>query len=326
MILENQTPFPAEIFRGVIDEQRLFASVAARVTYVFRDGQWIPAEEQTWPVSAGPWDCPYGTMAGDELFYRGGVDLFVFGAARSLNAEPVSFLEVKIQIGETFSHHLRVFGDRKWVKKDGRLVPSDPEPFTVMPLDLSRAYGGKDVWDELPIPYPPNPEGKGFYISEESAEGNPLPNIEDPKHPIVQWKDQPEPKGVGLRPPNFGPSVDRFTTFDEQSGILSRIDPRFFNAAFPDMIAERIQPGDPVRIEGMSHSGPISFVLPDLPLCVELTFGNETHVKKLPIDQVGIEVDHARMFISYRYPFRYKLVPLQSRACRLFLNDGAISS
>ena len=83
MDLDNTTRFPALLFRGCIDEHRLFGSVAARVTYDLLGQTLVPAATQSWPISPGPWDSPHGPMEGDELFYRGGVDLFVFGSAQS---------------------------------------------------------------------------------------------------------------------------------------------------------------------------------------------------------------------------------------------------
>ena len=77
MDLDNKTRYPATLFRGAVDEKRLFGSLAMRVTYDLKGTALIPAEKQSWLISPGPWKGPYGPMEGDELFYRGGVDIFI---------------------------------------------------------------------------------------------------------------------------------------------------------------------------------------------------------------------------------------------------------
>ena len=44
----------------------------------------------------------------------------------------------------------------------------------------------------------------------------------------------------------------------------------------------------------------------------------------LAVDQIGIEPDENRVFLAWRYPFRYKLIPLQKRACILHAEDGRL--
>ena len=50
-------------------------------------------------------------------------------------------------------------------------MPGAPKPFTVMPLTLANAYGGADEWDELPVPYPANPVGKGYALDADETRG-----------------------------------------------------------------------------------------------------------------------------------------------------------
>ena len=160
MELDNRTPFSAALFRGCIDEERIAASVVVRRTFDLVGGYLVRAAEEIWPVSAGPWASPAGPRTGDDLYYKGGVDLFVFGSARSL--KPVTRLDVAIEAGSGFNYSLAVFGDRVWTKgADGSVVPGTAKPFTGMPLTVANAYGGQDEWDELPIPFTANPDRKG---------------------------------------------------------------------------------------------------------------------------------------------------------------------
>ena len=180
MELENRTPFPARLFRTVLDEDRFAASLLVRVTYDLVDGRLVPADEQAWPISAEPWASDYGPMDSDEVFHKGGVDLLVFGHARPPNGRPSAEVEVSVEVGD-FRYRVIVHGNRVWERRGRALVPGPAEPFREVALTPANAYGGKGSWDGLDVPFVDNPDGKGFYLDEESAEGQPLPNIEDPE-------------------------------------------------------------------------------------------------------------------------------------------------
>lgn len=316
MQLVNSTPYPAMIFRGGIDESRLFGAVIARVTYDMAGRMLKVSPEQTWKVSPPPWECEYGPMDSDEVFYRGGVDIFAFGSARPERGEATS-MDVTVELGDSFKASIRVFGPRIWRKEARALVPGPPYPFREIPLTLAKAYGGKDLWDGLPVPFPKNPSGKGFYLEEANAVGKELPNIEDPSNLIRAWNDQPDPVGVTHCGMAFGPRLEKSLVFDDKTFELKEMKPTLFNAAFPAMVARCAREGDLMRITGMSAPGPVEFVLPHSGLMVRLCFGQEIILTEPAIDQIGVEVDRKKVFITYRYPFRYVLVPLVKRSCEL---------
>jgi hypothetical protein len=317
MELVNHTPFPAALFRTVIDQERLAASVFARVTYDIREETLVPTGEQVWQVSGPPWEGPQGPMESDEIFYKGGVDLFVFGHARAPGGRPVTEIEVRIEVG-TFQKRVIVVGDRVWEARGKRLVPSAPKPFSAIPLTPEFAYGGTDKWDELDVSHPDNPRGKGYYLEKENAIGGALPNLEDQEKRITAWEDKPNPVGLTFCPMTSGQRMRNGIELDEK-GSLKAIRPVLFNSAFPDMILERVVPGDRVRLSGLDESGPLAFSIPATDLIVRLQFDAELIERPLAIDQVGIEVDARRAFIGYRYPFRYVMYPLQKRSCELLL-------
>nr|WP_276599653.1 DUF2169 domain-containing protein [Nannocystis sp. SCPEA4] len=293
----------------------MFGSVAVRITYDIVGDRLRVAGEQAWPVSPAPWDSPHGLLPGDELFYRGGVDLLVFGSARA--ARPVPRIDLDLRVGSSFRSRLAVFGDRVWKRGPRGLVSSAPVPFRDMPLTLDRSFGGSFEWDGLAVPFPDNPGGRGFYVDEDAAEGQPLPNIEDPAALIARWDDRPEPVGTCSPGQGFGPRLRRSLEFDRDSGMLEVLRPTFFNAAFPQLIVPAARPGDRVSITGVREDGPLVFHLPDNLLRVRLAFGDETAEKTPAIDQIGVEPDLLRVFVSYRYPFRYVLNPLEKRSCEL---------
>ncbi|CAN98316.1 hypothetical protein sce8146 [Sorangium cellulosum So ce56] len=325
MELVNRTGFPAGIFRTVIDDDRLAASVLARITFdVRRGGALTPSEEQSWIVSGPPWESPCGPMDSDEVFYKGGVDVFLFGHARAPGGREVSQMEVKIAVGD-WSRTIRVIGDRVWRRSGDQLRPSAPMPFLEMPLTLAHAFGGKDEWDGLSVGYPENEQGKGYYLEEDHAEGGPLPNLEEPDALIAAWTDRPEPVGLGACPITSGQRLRNGLGFDDE-GRITELRPTLFNAAFPRMILPGARPGDPVRVDGVLSEGPLAFQIPDAAPRVRLTFGDEVIERPLAIDQIGIEADRYRVFIAYRYPFRYVIHPLQRRRCELFGHPSTVTA
>jgi hypothetical protein len=318
MRLTNETGFPAKLFRTSIDKDRLAASLALRVTYEWRDGQFVPCAEQDWIVSAAPWDSPHGPMPGDEIFYRDGVDIFIMAAAKPAKDARTDVVDVEARLG-TWRGGVRVFGERHWRRTDAGLVASAPAPITTVPLTMERAFGGKTKWDGLDVPYALNPEGKGFYFDAAEAEGKPLANIEDWAAPVRKWDDRPMPVGVGLCPPGFGgkllPLIDKET---HEVNICGRL----FNAAFPAMIAPAAAPGDVLSVRGISSTGEVKFPLPPARYEVTLSFDDKVIKRVLPIDQLGLDYAQKRMFVSYRYPFRYVLHPRQQRHCVLRRKEG----
>lgn len=328
MQLQNRTRFPAAIFRSVIGDDRFAAAVVARVTFDLGAGEPKPADEQPWIVSAEPWENEHGQMNGDEVFTRSGVDLFLFGKAWA-PGRMAAEVDVTVEAG-AFRRHAVVIGDRAWVRRGGRqLVPTAPAPFAFMPLTLERAFGGKDKWDGLDVAYPDNPAGRGYAVEEKSAEGKLLPNIEDPRFRIARWDDRPDPVGFGMCPLTCGLRLRNSVELTEETKQLKALKPALFNSAFPAMIAPKVEIGDPVRVTGVVQTGrPIAFRVPSVDLVVRLRFGDELIERPLTVDQIGIEAEKNRAFVTYRYSFRYKVYRMQKRSCDLLIapNAGATAA
>jgi hypothetical protein len=315
--LANDTGVPAILYRTVIDEHRMASALVARVTYrIAPDGRLTRDAEQPWIVSKAPWEGPAGPMHSDEVFLRGGVDLFVFGQAWAPGGRPIARTPFGVTVGVTFRYELMVVGDRAWTGRGEALSPSSPRPFVSMPLTLAQAFGGKGNWDGLEIPYGDNPDGKGYRLDAKAALDAPLPNLEDPAAPIRRWNDTPEPVGVGVRPLAFGPHLRQAVVFRDD-GVMQELKPTYFNHAFPRLVVPKVEPGDVVTITGGSPDGPVRLVMPPRSLLMDLSIGPARLERPLAIDQIGVELEQRRAFITYRYPFRYTLVPRERRTCTL---------
>jgi hypothetical protein len=320
MRFENATDLPARLFRGVLDRTRIAASCALRVTYDVHGEELVLAREQPFIVSPSPWDSPIGPMSSDELFYRGGVDLFVCGHAYAPKGRAVTEAAVTIRCG-AFGYRLQVFGDRVWTRQQRTLVPSAPAPFTRMPLTLAHSFGGRRGWDGIEVAYPDNPDGRGFYLSEDDALGQPLANFEHFEAPVRRWDDRPEPVGTGLTPPQFGPRARKSTVFDDNHQLVE-LRPSFFNQAFPDLVLPQLRPGELLEIHGVNPHETLRLRLPEAPWAVELEIGAIRHVRVPSCDQIGVLPESKQVFVSYRYAFRYVMRPQERRYCRLVPRAG----
>jgi hypothetical protein len=317
MKLGNQTPLPAELLRTAIDDQRMAAAVVAKATFDMSNGEPRLADEQPWKVAREPIETEYGVVDPEQPCRRDGVDLFLFGNAYAARGRKTIAQEVRLEVG-TFSRRVVVVGDRVWRKSLGELIPSDAKPFEVMPLTLAGAFGGGTFWDGLELKHPENPAGKGFYATFEEAVGKPLPNIEEADMLVRKWDDRPTPAGLTFCPMTSALRLSAAFELDG-NGAPVGLSRRLFNAAFPRMIVPAVSPGAPVRLQGVSPKGPIVWSVPQVRPTVRLRFDEERIEQPLQIDQVGFEPDKQRMFVSYRFVFRYIIYPGQLRECELVL-------
>lgn len=319
MELTNHTPYPAQLFRTIVDDDIIAAALMARVSFDCTDQGTVVSPNQDWPISRQPWISPYGPMTDDNIFMRGGVDVLVFGNAKTPGGKPGTQMTVNVFVNEKLINSIAVFGNRTW--KTGILGTTiqGPEPFTEMPLTLENAYGGYDEWDGLKIPFPNNAYGKGFIWEKGNIDGKPLPNLEDPVHLIRKWSDQPDPVGLGVCP--MGELKARGNIEKKDNGQITSILPRFYNAAFPSMIVDKVKAGDIIKVEGIMASGSYKFLVPPFQLAAKMSMGDTHDEQPLTIDQVGIIPEKQQAFISYRFPFRYKVKPMEVRSCELIAID-----
>lgn len=315
MDLVNYTPFPALLTRFGASADTMGSALVVRVTHDLVNGRLVPSQEQRWIVSPKPWTCAHGPMEADDAFYKGGTDIFLFAHARSVERRPTPRMSVVVEVG-SFRREVLVFGERAWMPGMRQPTPSAPRPFVELPLVLANAYGGTAEWDGLQVPFADNPAGKGFILEEDQAAGTRLPNIEDPGRLITRWDDRPAPVGLGLCPQAFSGRLLAGVTFGKDGG-MKEIHPRLFNAAFPEMVASNVQPGTLVRLSGVSHDGPVRFTLPATPVVFRLSIDGTVLERTPAIDQIGIEADEKRVFITYRHPFRYVLYQGQKRQAEL---------
>lgn len=309
----NETPFSTLTHRTTIGEENIAMSAQCRVVFdVDKTGNAVVSEIQGWELKDNYWESEFGPMDKDDVYIRGGVDILLFGHARAPKGKTITQTEVAVNLNGNTIHKVNVFGNRVWKSILGILSKSNPEPFESMPLSLHNAFGGSTTWDGLDIPYPSNPFGKGYYYKKEAAIGNQLPNIEHVDDPITKWKSWQEPAGLASFP-ILPLKAKHHVVLEEDNSKIKRIGDRFFNSAFPQMIVESVKPNDLLTATNVTDQGSFNFLIPKLPLEVEIKIGDIKEKREMKIEQVGLLPDSKQAFITYNFPFKYTLVPLEKR-------------
>jgi hypothetical protein len=311
----NATSAGAGFVNTTFGEHHMLAAVVARPAFRVDEGQLLLTPEFSFP------------MGKDVPFLTGGIDVFVIGSVWQPYGQPGTELTASISIGERFLRCITVIGDRRWIRANGALVPGEPEPFVSMPLSYDRAFGGAAETIHGPCAWPANPGGKGFHLSPEQAEGQPLPNLEDPDRRIRSIEDQPEPMATGPYPAEGSLRVENAVEVDlqpENPGI-KRIKPLVFNHAHPRMILEPSntpRPGEQIEITHASRQGSLRFSMPELEYHVHVHLEHRNYFFPLHLDQIVVLLDEQRVVLGYRVVFQYRLVKREHRT--VMLRQGSV--
>lgn len=235
--------------------------------------------------------------------------------------------EVALSVGP-LEKRVLVIGDRTaWMPHDDqRAQIGPPRPFTTMPLDWSRAYGGASAYGEHRIHHPYNPVGTGFWLTNAPDEdARPatvaMPNLEDPRCPLQvdELRVDPGALDAARRPVGLGPIPAHWSPRALRGGLDPRVadwmqattgarptlrlaDPRVYNVAPDDQQLEHLDPRAAVCIR---HVRPeidaLRFRLP----------GAEPHIRwgcnrqppsevPLRFATVAIDADRLRLTLTWR--------------------------
>ncbi len=313
--IDNQTPFALELLALADEDLRPLLVLVVKATYALDGARLRLAEEQV-PVhvSGVPWGPPERSSYRYEpecAFIKPATDVVLVGSAWAPHANTRELL-VSLRVGPV-AKSLRVVGNRVWQKRLGFTSMSSPEPFEYMPLVYERAFGG---WDRSePDPHlhtfePRNPVGVGFRASARTfEEALPLPNLEDPEHPLKHFGQRVPPAGFGFLSPHWQPRAAYAGTYDaawdkSRKPMLPKdFDRRFFNAASPGMVAPGYLRGDePVFLQNASRRGTLSFSLPGQPApapTVALT-GAPDATPEMRLDTVILDMDAEQVLLLWR--------------------------
>jgi hypothetical protein len=323
MEFTNHTPYAARLFTGTIGEDLKGAWVVARATCRWTAASpELVAADDAWPVFVQPVKTDVGVFPSDEFPYRRGCELVITGTVRSPTAVPR--LTIEARVGD-FTDRIAVVGDRVWRREPGGFVASDPTPFTEMPMDWARSFGGESSVHGLPSAYALNPVGRGFNASAEVAEGTPLPNFEDPAAPIERWDDCPLPVGWGPIENAAAWQVADFARDRAARGVRDDPSPEEMvdlgmslnpTASPPRLVLPRLQGGDGVHIVGLERA-PIRFTVPDLRLRIRATVGAQVIERTLAYSGLWVFAPHGLAVLTLRAAFSYATRVEETRVATL---------
>jgi hypothetical protein len=246
--------------------------------------------------------------ASDLAVSKPGSDVALNGHAYALKGKGRQ-VDVSLEVG-FLRKTVRVFGDRVWGKAIVGHSISSPSYFDKLPLVYERAFGGSDMTHLDPAKHerePRNPVGTGYRVkNSKKVEGTKLPNLEDPRQLISNWKDHPEPAAFGFIGRDWEPRRRYAGTYDEswtklRNPLLPQdFDDRYFLSAHPTLVAkDAFKGGEWVRGMNLSSSGEFRFQLPRVvPKVVVRTKDRDiTPVPK--IDTLVVEPDLSQVTIVW---------------------------
>ncbi len=213
-----------------------------------------------------------GQMPLEECLPKPKAEVLVVGECIPPAGKPTAQMEVTLRVGGV-DKTLVVTGRRTWQKHPDHFnrligrgwVPTEPEPFSSMPLDWAHAFGGQG--------FDKNPVGKGFVdpASGTDPEGVELPNVEYPEQMVADPLSLPEPASFWPIPPHWPQRARLLGPADEQwlrqdfPGLPQGTDLGIFNTAAPDQQLPHPWNGDEeFELIGMSPSGAIRARLPGM--------------------------------------------------------------
>ncbi len=224
-------------------------------------------------------------------------EFVVHGSCFAPKAVPQPKVPVRVQVGDC-ERTLLVHGDRYW--KPGR-TPSEPQPFTELPLDWSVAYGGPR--------FKRNPLGRGHGESEYLGQRvQMLPNVEDPEALVVGPRDQPDPVGLGAMDIAWPQRQQLAGTYDKRwlesafPGLAHDVDWRMFNLAQPAQHIDGFWAGDEsIELDNLHPTEPrLRARLPDLAARAFITRPGTTADTTLPLEEVELSLRTLWLFPDVR--------------------------
>lgn len=318
MEFSNLTGCPAHFQTGSTGDLEMVGIAVCKATWRVESGRLVPAAEaERWPVFDAPHTI-HGVVFEAELDHRKqGTDLVVVGAVRAPAGRAVSRMEISLRCGQVALRSM-VFGDRHWEKSWGKPKATPPQPFLEMPLSNARAFGGTGLFEGQPMPHAINPAGRGFYLSKEGAEGQPLPNLERPDQLIHGWEDQPLP-ACWHKP--SGPM--ELAMAGDPDTLVERMARSQSNQAVPELVAAPGQLGNRIQLTGFTAAGPLDWPMPPPSgPAGRVQVGDLKSLVPSRLSTVVLLPDFGAVVATYLCLFRFLMQPREPRCIELVWPGG----
>lgn len=329
MRVENYTPFMTRTFRDHPSDEIGRVDALTMVVWSVADSVATPSSHTpavSWPRLSAPADLGY-------------VQVTVAGAIRTDDFTPFTSRDAVLSV-ESEERRVRAFGGRRWLRQNGVLTATEPTAVREVMMAWANAYGGAFTRPPgivrgtgLPGPstlesWAANPGGTGFYVTEDEAEGGPLPNLEDAGRLIKKWDDRLPPLCWAELPENsnlrLGHVVDRDGILGTR-GAPGRSPLLDIEAHAPPWLRfHSVEDGSEIVIEGFS-SVAFAFRVPQAPFRWRLSTGDR-HGWVLPTLWSIVILPNERLFISfYRTAGLLPLIRHEPRVARQVMSEHSPS-
>lgn len=335
-LLANKTRFSAE--RTWVRDTRgaEIWIVAVRAVFdIHPDGSVEPSKEQQDVVRVAEFE---GDPVSTRLIYdsdlvrtKVATDVVLHGHAHVPNGRAATTLTVRLTVG-SLQKTLVVHGDRVWERGAFGVAPSDPQPFTRMPVRYERAFGGARERapgsTEPPAWEPRNPIGVGCGRHASELVGTPVPNLEYPGDPVVSGQHTGSPACFAPVPQSWSPRRELAGTYDDvwleqrQPLLPLDFDDRHYQCAPGDQQVEGfLRGGEHVELVNLSPSHPLlRFQLPHLILGFTTYFSDgEVRHHRANLHSVILEPNHPRVAMVWHsaVPCHPKVLKLEETVVRV---------
>ncbi len=287
-------------------------------------------------------DVPWGEPEKSSILFpsdlcvrKPGTDVIVVAEAFAPGGQPAPVIDVAVRVGY-LQKACRVFGLRVW-ESGGRGI-SAPRPIERIQMRYDYAWGGFDDSDpEKILEEARNPVGMGCVRDGSVLTHKPAPNIEDPAHPIGNFKTRPPPAGIGAIGRHWEPRRRYVGTYDE-AWLNDRAplppfdqDDRVNVCASPGLWSETpLRGGEEVALLNLRPGGGArQFFLPRVGVEIEFeTKGREPEVMVPHLDTVIIDA----LQLEPNEPMAIELVwraairaPRRMKDTRIFIREPELA-
>jgi hypothetical protein len=312
----NETKVEAGWTFGFERDGRELVIVTIKATFLIPDREGaepVLAEKQVPLVDADQFTGEPGFSAplyeSDYAHRKPYCDILLNGSAYAPRGRPAQRVTVGLSI-DGISKSFDVVGNRVW--RDGLLAPypTQPEPFTVMPISYDVAFGGVDNTHPDPNKlktFLSNPVGRGYRPHLREIDGLPLPNTEETGRPIKDPGGNYQSMCFGPIGRNWQPRVQYAGTYDQQwldhqaPFWPDDFDYRYFQSAPPDQQIVFPKGGEEVVLRNLTPRGLARFRLPTLDFPVVFISYQVRERQIDPVmDSILIEPDQQRISLIWR--------------------------
>lgn len=235
-------------------------------------------------------------------------EVLLNGTCYAPRGEATTSVEVGLRVGSV-NKTFRVVGDRVWKSSMMGPVPSDPLPFTSMPISYDVAFGGRDETEEPHSAYAMNPVGRGYHARPHrpSIDERPLPNTEQIERPIRDPREAYLPMAFGPWGRSWPPRMHFAGTYDERwqqeqfPFLPNDFDERYYQSAPMDQQLEHLVGGEVVELKNLTPDGICRFQIPTLRVPIEFVGRDfDSQEQDARLDTLMIDADKRQFSMLWR--------------------------